>query len=65
MFIILPKDSNQLPAVFNTKESITKTNNSTNIRKNFKSFLDMPIGPGEVVFTVSLSTFTTPTSLAT
>jgi hypothetical protein len=38
------KDSNWLPGVFIAGESITNTNNSTNIRKNSKSFLDMPIG---------------------
>ncbi len=38
------KDSNRLPDVFIVRESITNTNNSTNIRKNLKSFLGMPIG---------------------
>ncbi len=41
---LLPKDSNQLPGGFITGESITNTNNSTNIRKNSKLFLCMPIG---------------------
>jgi hypothetical protein len=36
-------DFNQLPSVFITGESITNTNNSTNIRKTSKSFLGMPI----------------------
>jgi hypothetical protein len=39
-----PKDSNRLPGVFISGESITNTNNSTNIRKNSKSFLDVPFG---------------------
>jgi hypothetical protein len=38
------KDSNRLPGVFITGESITNTNNSTNLRKNSKSVLGMPIG---------------------
>ncbi len=38
------KDSNRLPGVFIAGESITNTNKSTNIRKNSKSFLGMPIG---------------------
>ncbi len=38
------KDSNRLPGVFITGESITNMNNSTNIRKNSKSVLGMPIG---------------------
>jgi hypothetical protein len=38
------KDSNRLPDVFITGESITNTNNSTNIQKNSKSVLGMPIG---------------------
>jgi hypothetical protein len=38
------RDSNRLPGVFITGESITHMNNSTNIRKNTKSFLGMPIG---------------------
>jgi hypothetical protein len=38
------KDSYRLPGVFIAGESITNTNNSTNIRKNSKSFLGMPIG---------------------
>jgi hypothetical protein len=38
------KDSNRLPGVFIAGESITNTNNSTNIRKNLKSVLDMPNG---------------------
>jgi hypothetical protein len=41
---LLPKDSNQLPGGFITGESITDTNNSTNIRKNLKLFLCIPIG---------------------
>ncbi len=39
-----PKDSNRLPSVFIAGESITNTNNTTNIQKNSKSFLGMPIG---------------------
>jgi hypothetical protein len=39
-----PKGSNRLPGVFIAGESITNTNNSTNIRKNSKSVLGMPIG---------------------
>jgi hypothetical protein len=35
---------NRLPGVFITGESITNTNNSTNIRKNSKLFLGMLIG---------------------
>jgi hypothetical protein len=35
---------NQLPGVFITRESITNTNNSTNIRKYSKSFLGLPTG---------------------
>jgi hypothetical protein len=31
------------PGAFITGESLTNTNNSTNIRKNSKSFLEMPI----------------------
>jgi hypothetical protein len=38
------KDSNHLPGVFIAGESITNTNNSTNIRKNSKWVLGMPIG---------------------
>jgi hypothetical protein len=38
------KDSNRLPGVFITGESITNMNNSTNILKNSKSVLGMPIG---------------------
>jgi hypothetical protein len=38
------RDSNRLPSVFNTWESITNTNNSTNIQKNLNSFLGLPIG---------------------
>ncbi len=38
------KDSNRLPGVFIAGELITNTNNSTNIRKNSKSFLGIPIG---------------------
>jgi hypothetical protein len=41
---LLPKDSNQLPGGIIIGESITNTNNSTNIRKNLKLFLCMPIG---------------------
>ncbi len=37
-------DSNRLPGVFITGESITNTNNSTNIIKNLKLFLGLPIG---------------------
>jgi hypothetical protein len=37
------KDSNRLPGVFIAEESITNTNNSSNTRKNSKSFLGMPI----------------------
>jgi hypothetical protein len=46
MFEKLPyfRDSSRLPGVFITGESITNTNNSTNIRKNSKSFLGMPFG---------------------
>jgi hypothetical protein len=40
---LLPKDSNLLPGRFITGESITNTNNSTNILKNSKLFLCMPI----------------------
>jgi hypothetical protein len=42
----LPKrrDSNRLPGVFITGESITNTNNSTNILKKSKLFLGLPIG---------------------
>jgi hypothetical protein len=36
------RDFNRLPGV--PRESITNTNNSTNIRTNSKSFLGMPIG---------------------
>jgi hypothetical protein len=35
---------NRLPGVYIAGESITYTNNSTNIRKNSKSFLGMSIG---------------------
>ncbi len=35
---------NQLPGGFITGESITNTNNSTNIRKNSKLFLCLPTG---------------------
>ncbi len=42
--IASPKDSNRLPVVFNTWESVTRTNNSMNVRKNLKLFLYMPIG---------------------
>jgi hypothetical protein len=38
------RDSNRLPGVYITGESIMNTNNSMNIRKNSKSFLGMPIG---------------------
>ncbi len=38
------KDSNRLHGVFIAGELITNTKNSTNIRKNSKSFLGMPIG---------------------
>jgi hypothetical protein len=38
------KDSNWLPGVFIAGESITNMNNSTNIKKNSKSVLGMPIG---------------------
>ncbi len=38
------KDFNRLPGVFIAGESITNTNNSTNIRKNSKSVLGMSIG---------------------
>jgi hypothetical protein len=38
------RDSNRLPGVFITGESTTNTNNSTNILKKLKSFLDLPIG---------------------
>ncbi len=38
------RDSNRLPGVFITGESITNTNNSTNILKKSKSFLGLPIG---------------------
>jgi hypothetical protein len=38
------KDSNRLPGVFIARESITNTNNSTNIRQNSKSFLCLSIG---------------------
>jgi hypothetical protein len=37
----LPKNSNQ-PGVFITGVSMTNTDNSTNIRKNSKSFLIVP-----------------------
>ncbi len=33
----------RLPGVFITGKSITNMNNSTNIRKNLKSFLGMPV----------------------
>ncbi len=39
-----PKDSNRLPGIFITGESITNTNNLMIIKKNLKSFLDVPIG---------------------
>jgi hypothetical protein len=38
--IALPKNSNQLPGVFITGESVMNTNNSTNIQKNSKSSPD-------------------------
>jgi hypothetical protein len=38
------KDSNRLSGVFIAGEAITNTNNSTNIQKNSKSVLGMPIG---------------------
>jgi hypothetical protein len=38
-----PRDSNQLPGVFITGESIMNTNSSINIRKNLKLFLDVPV----------------------
>jgi hypothetical protein len=41
--IALLKNSNRFPGVFITGESITKTNNSMNIRKKSKSFLDVPV----------------------
>jgi hypothetical protein len=40
---------NPLLGVFITGELITNKNNSTNIRKNSKSFLHVPIGPRKVV----------------
>jgi hypothetical protein len=45
MFAKVPNlnDSIQLPGVFIAGESIMNTNNSTNIQKNLKSFLGMPI----------------------
>jgi hypothetical protein len=39
-----PKESNRLPGELLTGESITNTNNSMNIQKNYKSFMDVPIG---------------------
>jgi hypothetical protein len=42
--IASPKDLNWLPGVFVSGESITNSNNSTNIWKYLKSFLDVPIG---------------------
>jgi hypothetical protein len=39
-----PKECNRLPGVLIAGKSITNSNNSTNIRKNSKSFLDVPIG---------------------
>jgi hypothetical protein len=44
--IVLPKDSNRLPGVFITGESITNMNNSLNIQKKSKPFLDVPIWTG-------------------
>jgi hypothetical protein len=38
------RDSYGLPDIFIAMESITNTNNFTNISKNLKSFLGMPIG---------------------
>jgi hypothetical protein len=46
--IASPKASKRLPGEFISGELITNTNNSMNIQKNSISFLDVPIGPGEV-----------------
>jgi hypothetical protein len=44
------RDSNRIPGVFITGESITNTHNSSNILKYSKSFLGMPMGTKETFF---------------